>query len=180
MAYDKVVDSSVLDAGLTQIANAIREKAGTSDSLAFPTAMAEAIAAIEAGGGSLRIIEGSFTMSQNTQKNNGFTVEHNLGKVPIFASCYADARFSGKGTTDYFISGFGTSIEGFDQYGAVMRYDSSTAVMFFTPVAYLDRSITALDASVHISNATKNTITFGGSGVLPANCKYNYVLGVLE
>lgn len=51
MAYDKVVDSSVLDAGLTQIANAIREKAGTSDNLAFPTAMAEAIAAIQAGGG---------------------------------------------------------------------------------------------------------------------------------
>lgn len=51
MAYDKVVDSSVLNAGLKTIADAIREKAGTSDSLAFPTAMAEAIAAIEAGGG---------------------------------------------------------------------------------------------------------------------------------
>lgn len=53
MAYDKVVDSSVLDAGLKQIADAIREKGGTSDSLAFPTAMAEAIAAIQAGGGDL-------------------------------------------------------------------------------------------------------------------------------
>lgn len=51
MAYDKVVDSSVLDAGLKQIADAIREKGGTSDNLAFPQAMAEAIAAIEAGGG---------------------------------------------------------------------------------------------------------------------------------
>lgn len=51
MAYDKAVDSSVLDAGLKQIADAIRAKAGTSDNLAFPTAMAEAIAAIEAGGG---------------------------------------------------------------------------------------------------------------------------------
>lgn len=50
MAYDKVVDSSVLDAGLTQIADAIREKGGTSDSLAFPTDMAEAIAAIQTGG----------------------------------------------------------------------------------------------------------------------------------
>lgn len=51
MAYDKLVDSSVLDAGLKSIADAIRVKGGTSDSLAFPTAMAEAIAAIEAGGG---------------------------------------------------------------------------------------------------------------------------------
>lgn len=51
MAYDKVVDSAVLDAGLKQIADAIREKGGTSDNLAFPQAMADAIAAIEAGGG---------------------------------------------------------------------------------------------------------------------------------
>ena len=50
MAYDKVVDSAVLDAGLKQIADAIREKGGTTDNLAFPAAMAEAIAAIEAGG----------------------------------------------------------------------------------------------------------------------------------
>lgn len=50
MAYDKVIDSSVLDAGLKQIADAIREKGGTTDSLAFPQAMADAIAAIEAGG----------------------------------------------------------------------------------------------------------------------------------
>ena len=51
MAYDKAVDSAVLDAGLTAIANAIREKGGTSDNLAFPQAMANAMAAIEAGGG---------------------------------------------------------------------------------------------------------------------------------
>ena len=51
MAYDKLVDSSFLDAGLKSIADAIRAKGGTSDSLAFPTAMAEAVAAIEAGGG---------------------------------------------------------------------------------------------------------------------------------
>lgn len=51
MAMDKAVDSAVLDAGLTVIANAIREKGGTSGSLAFPDGMAAAIAAIEAGGG---------------------------------------------------------------------------------------------------------------------------------
>ena len=65
MAYDKVVDSSVLDAGLKQIANAIREKGGTSDNLAFPTAMADAIAAIEAGGGNTlngkKIMTGTIT-----------------------------------------------------------------------------------------------------------------------
>lgn len=52
MAFDKVVDSTALEAGLTQIATAIREKGGTTDALAFPDAMAAAITAIQAGGGS--------------------------------------------------------------------------------------------------------------------------------
>lgn len=79
MAYDKVVDSSVLDAGLKQIADAIREKGGTSDNLAFPQAMADAIAAIEAGGdlpnGAFYIGHGSFTPAQKTQNYNIFTIE---------------------------------------------------------------------------------------------------------
>jgi hypothetical protein len=49
MAYDKVIDSAALDANLTQIANAIRSKGGTSAALAFPAGFASAIAAIEAG-----------------------------------------------------------------------------------------------------------------------------------
>lgn len=64
MAFDKVVDSSVLDAGLKQIADAIREKGGTSDNLAFPTAMAEAIAAIESGNG--KLITGTITFDSQT------------------------------------------------------------------------------------------------------------------
>lgn len=51
MAFDKVVDSTALEAGLTQIATAIREKGGTTDTLAFPDAMVAAISAIQAGGG---------------------------------------------------------------------------------------------------------------------------------
>lgn len=62
MAIDKAVDSSVLEAGLTTIANAIREKGGTSDTLAFPDGMAEAIAAIEAGGGNA--VVGEFTLTE--------------------------------------------------------------------------------------------------------------------
>lgn len=44
-----IVDSTMLDAGLTKIANAIRTKGGTSAQLAFPDGMADAIAAIESG-----------------------------------------------------------------------------------------------------------------------------------
>lgn len=51
MAIDKAVDSSVLDAGLTSVANAIRTKGGTSADLAFPTGFVNAIGAIPTGGG---------------------------------------------------------------------------------------------------------------------------------
>lgn len=88
MPYDKVVDSAVLDAGLKQVADAIREKGGTSDSLTFPSAMAEAIAAIQAGGGGgegVPIATGSFLP---TLANPNYTVTHGLGVVPNFAICY--------------------------------------------------------------------------------------------
>ena len=52
MALDKVVDSAALDTQLTSIADAIRAKTGGSDSLVFPDGFLQAIAAIEAGGGS--------------------------------------------------------------------------------------------------------------------------------
>ena len=50
MAYDKVIDSSVLDANLKSVANAIRTKGGTSANLAFPTGFVNAISEIETGG----------------------------------------------------------------------------------------------------------------------------------
>ncbi len=51
MAYDKIVDSSFLDGGLTRIADAIREKNGSSEALLFPDDFVVAIQAIEGGGG---------------------------------------------------------------------------------------------------------------------------------
>ncbi len=88
MAYDKVVDSAVLDAGLKQIADAIREKGGTSDTLAFPTAMAEAIAAIQAGGGGeASVAKGTITIAEqlDCQALCRTVVNHNLGRVPTHA-----------------------------------------------------------------------------------------------
>lgn len=51
MALDKLVDSAVLDAGLTSVADAIRTKDGTTGQLAFPDGFVEAVGAIQAGGG---------------------------------------------------------------------------------------------------------------------------------
>ena len=49
MAYDKAVDSAVLDAGLTSVADAIRQKGGTSASLTFPQGFVDAIGEISGG-----------------------------------------------------------------------------------------------------------------------------------
>ena len=54
------------DVDLQTIANAIREKAGTSDALAFPAGFAEAIAAIQSGGGGdIRIETGTVTFASD-------------------------------------------------------------------------------------------------------------------
>ena len=50
MAYDKLVDSTQLDADLTSVADAIRAKSGGSGSLAFPVGFVSEIEAIESVG----------------------------------------------------------------------------------------------------------------------------------
>lgn len=51
MALDKVIDSAVLDAGLTSVADAIRAKGGTSEQMAFPEGFVSAVEGIPVGGG---------------------------------------------------------------------------------------------------------------------------------
>ena len=47
MAYDKVVDSAFLEAGLKKVGDSIRAKAGTSELLEFPDAMSAAVDEID-------------------------------------------------------------------------------------------------------------------------------------
>ena len=47
MAYDKVVDSAFLEAGLTLVGDSIRAKGGTSAKLEFPNGMKAAVDAID-------------------------------------------------------------------------------------------------------------------------------------
>ena len=49
MAYDKIVDSAALEAGLTLVADAIRTKAGIADKLLFPDGYTAAVYGIEVG-----------------------------------------------------------------------------------------------------------------------------------
>ena len=51
MAFDKVVDSAALDAGMKFVADAIRAKTGTTDLLAWPDGFKAAVEGIQTGGG---------------------------------------------------------------------------------------------------------------------------------
>lgn len=66
MALDKLVDSAQLDADLELVADAIREKGGTSEALLFPDEYITAIAAIQTGGGG--------GASGITQDENGYII----------------------------------------------------------------------------------------------------------
>ena len=69
MAYDKVVDSTVLENGLSSIADAIREKGGLGDQLAspltFPSGFVSAIEGLSGGGATEPYIEETY--DQNGQ-----------------------------------------------------------------------------------------------------------------
>lgn len=84
MAIDKAVDSTVLESGLTKVANAIRTKGGTSAQLAFPDGMAAAITAIEAGGSGAKepYIEYTYTASTNFT-NMTHAKMHGYKVIPI-------------------------------------------------------------------------------------------------
>lgn len=73
MAFDKVIDSAQLETAIKATADAIREKTGTADPIAWleELGFSEAIAAIEAGGGSTlwnggKFTTGSFVLAEET------------------------------------------------------------------------------------------------------------------
>lgn len=72
MALDKAIDSAQLDADLTAVADAIRNKGGTSEALAFPGGFVDAVGAIEAGGGDLSFED---IATNNLEKNVVLTCE---------------------------------------------------------------------------------------------------------
>ena len=61
MAFDKVVDSAVLDAGMKSVADAIRAKTGTTDLLAWPDGFKAAVDGIQTGGGTTPGAPGDIT-----------------------------------------------------------------------------------------------------------------------
>lgn len=89
MSMDKVVDSAVLDAGMTSVANAIRAKTGNTDLLAWPDGFRVAIEAISGGGGTgLAYDMGEFVLEADT--TGRIYISHNLGEKPGFILVWTD------------------------------------------------------------------------------------------
>ena len=175
MPYDKVVDSAVLESGLTSIANAIREKAGTSDALAFPAGFTEAIAAIQAGGG-LSLISGEITPSETLGE---ITITHNLGKMPEIIAFFPDYAWelSKKDKPQPFLAYL------FINDMSVSVYAHSLFSSYYadvTTVIGYDVTTSTVNVSTVVHKVNESSFTFNKGNVsayLYAGIKYYWVVG---
>lgn len=107
MAFDTVIDKTQLESAITASANAIREKTGSTDLIEWlaDKGFADAIAAIEAGGGGAApdvldiFTYGSYTVSEDTQAS----VDYMKGSGVAIATHIEDAvKTAGKVATGCF------------------------------------------------------------------------------
>ncbi len=140
MAYDKVVDSSVLNAGLTNIANAIRAKGGTSGQFAFPDGFVSAVQAIEAGGGT-GVVSGTITPAASDVQ----TITHGLGKQPTGILIFQDNK-SPSSKTEGVYAAFG------DQNG-----QGGVAYIVNELLGFFPTSISEFSANCFITDANAET-----------------------
>ena len=163
MAYDKVIDSSALDANLASIAEAIRKKGGTTDQIVFPDGFISAIEAIEAGGVS-GITYGTYIP---TETGNRHIIEHGLGVIPkLFAICAGAYVDSGSDVLD--------SAHGFSDRDLLFRMSRVNAINSPTGYIYKKGNITKtyFAKNTAIAQATAENICVGGYYNLTAGTEY--------
>lgn len=86
MAEHKVVNTTQLESDLTSIANAIREKAGSTDSLAFPDGFVSAIGGILGMPSEIAELSSGVYVSAGS---TSATIAHGLSQKPHFAIIFA-------------------------------------------------------------------------------------------
>lgn len=132
------------DTDLTTVANAIRERGGTSSALTFPQGFADAIAAIPGGGG-VQVKTGKFTVESNVRN---VTIAHGLGTVPMFACVFADAPTT-LATTPIALA---------NAAAGVFNFDSPNGIQGFGIAQY---------STAEVGAYKWGRTTFGGYGVMP-------------
>ena len=157
MAYDKVVDSTVLENGLSSIADAIRAKTGTGGTLAFPSGFVSAIEGLSVG---IQATAGTFTVAQHT---SNYKLAHGLGEVPSLFFFWTDAQYTAfQGNSSYLISAYGFSHVAC-QYKTRVTPNATEDKLY----TFLEQdAITTSNNNCALSRATISTITLAHSPYL--------------
>ena len=169
MAYDKVVDSTVLENGLSSIADAIRAKTGTGGTLTFPSGFVSAIEGLSVG---IKATAGTFTVAQHT---SNYQLAHGLGEVPSLFFFGTDAQYTSfRGTNSYLISAYGFS-HAACQYKTRVTPDATQNKIY---TFFEKDAITTSNNNSALSRATISTITLAHSPYQPilyAGAKYYWI-----
>ena len=179
MAYDKVVDSTVLEDGLSSIADAIREKGNLGDPLmsplSFPSGFVSAIEGLPVG---IKGTAGTFMFPTDTYGPE--TITHNLGSVPkaivVYGyptkqetnnlCCVVCYRTSITETTDINQTYENYSITCFE----LSSSKRATKYMQFTSAKPVQQS-----QSYGVYNIDNSSFSIGSTFCMPASTQYQWI-----
>lgn len=176
MAFDKVIDSTALDAGMTATANAIREKTGGTGPIMWDVSngFKNAVEAIQASGGGTPYATGSFTPAAF---NNRPVITHNLNSTKVFVVWTTDENPAVFNSRYRAVMGFCVSNGVFPELTMdTSAYNSNTGAATEVPTGPDDTALmtsvahgspykgySILERSyVHVANTDPNTFTLHG------------------
>ena len=154
---------SVNQSDLVSVANAIRTKGGTSETLVFPDGFVSAVQAIQAGGGiSNNIVAGSFTLAESLTNASPLYIDVTFpkNKFPLMYCAYEDTRNLSNDDTSHTVTRLRYLIASKINLG--YNYNSYTIVSSYNNVNkytmnYVDKTVT------HIENNYANSGGLCGS-----------------
>lgn len=145
--------------------------------------LAAIIAAIEAGGGGVTAVSGTFTLAADA---TNYTVEHGLGKTPTFAVLFQDSSYPRVDYSPFAIMHINGSIYGIHSGTSFSKSSCTADITSQTPISKYNTG-----RFVHaIHSATSDSIVFGyhddnaavtsnGYG-LKASTPYYWIVGYEE
>lgn len=177
MADYKVVDIEQLEADLTEVADSIRAKAGTSNALAFPDGFKSAIASIETdnGGDSGGLPDGFSAINSGLITYDSATyaptIEHGLGVKPNFFYVVAVGSITIGNNSGYMVAHLAVKQSFDDEAG------------WYTTISISSAGINTMSGNV-ISTANIDNYfgaeTFMPYGFFKAGVTYRWVAGVID
>lgn len=168
---------TINDTTLVAIADAIRAKSGTTGGI-DPANMATLIAAIEAGGGGLKVEYGTVTVAEDTRS---LSVPHNLGAIPKLymainlLSAGTDTISGLRKTLAFYVMSEYFDIDSFRKNKGMISYANSSSLFVYWNTfgrSYADNSY---------AKATSTTVEIGTSSLstdysLRAGSTYFYLI----